>query len=188
MEGINVQQHGPWTILESRDVYQDSWVGLRLDQVIRPDGQPGTFTTVRVKPGVCVIAVDDKQNVYLTKEFHFAVGRITLEGVSGGVEVGESPLASAQRELREELGILAKSWTCLGVVDPFTSAVLSPTQLFLAQDLSFIDKSPEGTELIETICMSLSAAVEAVLNSQITHAASCVTILKIALELKTESS
>ena len=73
----------------------------------------------------------------MTKEFRYAVGQMSLEVVSGGVEEGEEPLAAARRELKEELGIEADEWVELGRVDPFTSMVLSPARLFLARKLHF---------------------------------------------------
>ena len=83
--------HGPLLIQRSTTVYQDPWLHVRRDEVIRPDGQPGTHSIVTIKPGVCVIAIQDDV-VYLTEEFHYAVGRITLEGVSGGRDHDETPL------------------------------------------------------------------------------------------------
>ena len=105
--------------------------------MVRPDGSPGTFSVVHVKQGISVVAMDDAGIVYLTEEFRYAVGRMSLEVVSGGVEEGEEPLAAAQRELKEELGIEANEWIDLGRADPFTSMVLSPARLFLARQAPF---------------------------------------------------
>src|SRR6202042_3049977 len=56
-EGVSpMRTHGPWTILSSRLVHRDPWVTLTLDDVVRPDGKPGTYTTIAVKPSVSVLA------------------------------------------------------------------------------------------------------------------------------------
>lgn len=177
-----MRKHGPWTIHQTHEVYRDAWIDVTLDSVSRPDGNPGSYTTVRLKSGVCVIALDDQQQVHLTREFHYAVGRVTIEGVSGGIEVGESPELAAQRELAEELGLTAARWKRLGKVDPFTSAILSTVDLYLAQDLSVCPTDPEGTEQIEHVVLPLSEAVEMVRHSLITHAPTCVALLRIALD------
>jgi ADP-ribose pyrophosphatase len=175
-----MKQHGPWQILGSRNVYQDPWVSVRKDDVLRPDGQPGTYTVVLLKPGVTVIAVDENRDVFLTEEFHYGVGRTTIEGVSGGVEEGEDPLAAARRELHEEIGIEAAQWDHLGTTDPFTSAIVSPTQLYLARNLSFVADAPEGTEIIRRVQVPLEDAVDMVLASKITHSPSCLAILMVS--------
>ncbi|QDT12737.1 NUDIX domain-containing protein [Planctomycetes bacterium K23_9] len=174
------EKRGPWTVLQSTKVYQDPWLSVRKDDVIRPDGDPGTHSVVTIKPGVSVLAIDTEHNVFLTSEFHYAVNRVTLEAVSGGIESSEEAVVSAKRELREELGIIAKDWTDLGTCDPFTASLLSPTKLYLAQDLSFVDAAPEGTEVIQSIKMPLAEAIEKVMQSEVTHAPSCTLILKAA--------
>ena len=174
-------QHGPWKINTSTEIYRDPWLDLRLDHVTRPDGLPGTYSTVRLKPGICVVALDQAANVYLTREFHYAVGRVTLEGVSGGVEASEEAEEAAKRELEEELGIQAVHWRKMGMVDPFTASVSSPTQLFAAGGLRFGKTNVEGTELIDLVKLPLHEAIELVHIGEITHAPTCVLLLKLAL-------
>lgn len=172
------KDHGPWKIVGTQNVYADPWIRVRRDDVIRPDGQPGTYSVVDLKPGVSVIAADERRNVFLTEEFHYGVGRVTLESVSGGIEPGEDALSTARRELAEEIGIEATQWTDLGTCDPFTANVVSPTQLYLARGLTFGEADPEGTEQIRRVRVSLQEAVRMVIDSTITHAPSCLAILK----------
>ena len=154
---------------------------MRRDEVTRPDGQPGSYAIIAVKEGICVVAVDDHQTVHLTKEFHYAVGRVTIEGVSGGIEPGHSAAEMAHRELDEELGIQANELVSLGTLDPFTASVVSPTSLFLARGLSFGIAKPEATELIEHVQLPLDEAIKAVMEGVITHAPTCVILLKLGL-------
>ena len=181
-----MKQHGPWRIRTSQEVYKDPWIEVRKDEVIRPDGADGTHCVVNMKPGVSVLPLDDQGFVYLTKEFHYGVGRTTIETVSGGMDSGEDVRDTAARELEEELGIRARRWTDLGMVDPFTSIVVSPTGLFLARDLSFVETAPEGTEQILPVKVELAQAVDWVISSKITHGPSCVLILKARLFLSQE--
>ena len=173
-----MKQHGPWKIRASREVYKDPWIEVRKDEVIRPDGVDGTHCVVSLKPGVSVLPLDGQGFVHLTEEFHYGIGRTTIETVSGGIEPGEDARSTAARELEEELGIRARRWTDLGMVDPFTSVVVSPTGLFLARDLRFVETAPEGTEQIRPVKIKLAQAVDWVISSKITHGPSCVLILK----------
>jgi ADP-ribose pyrophosphatase len=173
-------QHGPWQILNSHEIYRDRWMQIRKDDVIRPDGKPGTHGVILLNSGVSVLPVDENGCVYLTDEFHYAVGRRTIEVVSGGCASNEPPLDAAQRELSEELGITAAEWIDLGPLDPFTTLLRAPARLFLARNLQFGQSQPEGTEVIEQVHLPLETAVEMVMDGRITHAASCVLILKAA--------
>jgi ADP-ribose pyrophosphatase len=160
-------------------------MSVRMDNVLRPDGNAGTYSTVRIKPGVCVIPVDSDGMCYLTKEFHYAVGRDTIEGISGGIECDENAEQAAHRELHEEVGILAGSLYSLGMVDPLTAALSSPTAIFLATDLSFTKANMEPTECIERVAFPFSEVVEMVIHNRITHGPTCVAILKASLVLPT---
>jgi ADP-ribose pyrophosphatase len=175
-----MQEHGPWKILRSHQIYKDAWLDVRKDDVIRPDGAPGTHGAVFMNPGVSVLALDDENRVYLTDEFHYAVGRQTLEVVSGGRDPGEEPLATARRELEEELGIVAQEWTELGSFDPFTTMLCAPATLFLARKLQFGASRQEGTENIRCVTVTFDEAIAMVMDGRITHGPSCVVILKAA--------
>ncbi len=176
-----MRKHGPWTIHQSQEMYADPWIEVTRDEVTRPDGESGSYATVRVKRGVCVIALDESHNVHLTKEFHYAVGRVTVEGVSGGIEDDESPELAAERELAEELGWRASKWSYLGQVDPFTASICSTVDLYLAEQLQRCESSPEGTELIEPVSMPLQQALSLV-GRDITHAPTCVALLIVAMQ------
>ena len=154
---------------------------MRVDDVVRPDGLPGTYSVVGIKPGVCVVAWQG-DTVFLTSEFHYAVGRTTVEGVSGGRDEGESDLVAAKRELKEELGITAQVWQPLMTVDPFTASVVSPTALFLASSLEFGERQLEGTEQIQMVERSIQQAYDDVCAGNISHAPSCLAIMTLWIQ------
>lgn len=174
--------HGPWQIKSSRTAYHDPWLSVRRDEVLRPDGLDSTYAIVRIKPGICVVALDDQGQVHLTEEFHYAVGRTTIEGVSGGIEPGDTATETAQRELIEELGITAKHLRSLGTTDAFSASIDSPTALFVATGLTFGPAQPEATELIGHVVMPLSEAVQGVLSGAITHSPTCIVLLRLAMD------
>ena len=179
-----MKRKGPWKIKHSKIVYQNRWISVREDAVIRPDGKPGIFGVVTMLPGSSVIPIDDKGNVYLTKEYHYGVGRTTIEAISGGIEKGENKLNTAKRELEEETGLAAKRWTYLGSVDPFTTVVNSPNHMYLARNLSLGKSHQEGTENIKVIKVPLKKAIQWIKKGKITHSATCVALLKVQNYLK----
>jgi ADP-ribose pyrophosphatase len=162
----------------SRDAYQGNLVNVRVDEVVLPQGSPATFEFVTIKPGACVLPVEDNGDVWLVREWKYAVDRLSVECVIGGIEPGEEPAETARRELREEAGLEAAELIPLGTVDPFTSMLISPTYLFVARGLSRVPRQPEEAEIIELLRLPLAEAVGLVLSGQVTHGASATLILK----------
>jgi 8-oxo-dGTP pyrophosphatase MutT (NUDIX family) len=170
--------NGPWEVKGTDLKYRNQFIEVKEDAVTRPDGEPGTYATVSMKPGVSVVAVDDDGYTYLTRQFRYALGGESVEVICGSVEEGESPLAAARREAAEEAGVSAERWDELGHVDMDTSIVSCRSSLFLARGLTFKEPNPESVETLTTLRVHLREAVEMVMDSRITHAPSCALILK----------
>ena len=172
------KKHGPWTIRETEQKYCHDLVEVYEDQVTRPDGEPGVYAVVKIKPGSSVIAVGDDRMAYLAGQFRYGVGRDSVEAACGCVEDDEGPAQAARRELSEELGIEAENFVDLGRVDPLTAMLDAPSYLFLATGLSFKEKEQEGSEEIRMVKLPLDEAVRQALEGEITDATSCVLILR----------
>ena len=151
---------------------------LREDSVVLPRGTEATYEYVEIKNGSSTLAVEENNDVWLVREWKYAIDRPSLEVVSGGIEPGEAPLDAARRELREEAGLHAEEWTPLGHVDPFTTMLSCPNHLFLARGLTHIGRAPDEAEVIEILRVPLAEAVRLVMTGGITHGTSCVLILK----------
>ncbi|MBW4574294.1 MAG: NUDIX hydrolase [Aphanothece sp. CMT-3BRIN-NPC111] len=173
-----VRKNGPWSIQDTTQKYENSFIDVREDQVLTPDGQQGTYGTVKMKPAVGVLPIDGDRICYLIRQFRYALGRESLEVVCGAIDDQEPPLEAAQRELKEELGIEADEWSDLGILDLDTSIVQCPIHLFLAKNLTFTETQREGTETMVTVKMPFDEAIQKVMDSTITHSPSCVLLLK----------
>jgi 8-oxo-dGTP pyrophosphatase MutT (NUDIX family) len=178
------KKHGPYTIKSSRSLHKDEWIELRVDEVIRPNGEPGLYATARMVPGVAVLPLDAEGFVYLVRQFRYGVGKESVEAVAGAVEGGEAAEDAARRELREELGIEAAEFVALGLVDAVTAQADSPSQVFLARGLSFAEEGPDGTERLEPLKVSFEEAVRMVMDGRITQAVTAVLVLKADLFLR----
>jgi 8-oxo-dGTP pyrophosphatase MutT (NUDIX family) len=181
------RKHGQWTIRSSERLYADEFAEVWVDEVSRPDGSPGRRATMRMKPGVAVLALDEDGFAHLVKTFRYAVGKECVEAVQGGSEEGEEPSESARRELKEELGIEAEELTDLGLVDAVTSQVYSPARIFLARRLSFGEHERESTESLQPLKVRFEEAVRMVMDGEITQGISCALILKAARLLEGEA-
>ena len=171
----------PYRVTSTRSIYSNSWISVREDQVVKPDGSNGLFGIVEMKSGSTVLALDAELNALLVREYKYAIDRTSLELVSGGIDGAETPLDAAKRELLEETGATSDFWTSLGKLDPFSSVINSPNYMFLARGVVFpkvhVARPDEPIQLFIT---PFSTALQMVMDAEITHGASCVTILKAA--------
>jgi ADP-ribose pyrophosphatase len=119
----------------------------KLFDVERRDGKD----VVVHGPAVAIVALDVDEHVTLVRQPRVAAGGPLLELPAGGVEDGESPLETAQRELREETGLNGGEWA--EVATFFTTPGYSDEKmhLFLATGLEQGESSPEGSEEIELV-------------------------------------
>ncbi|MES2732303.1 MAG: NUDIX hydrolase [Bacteroidota bacterium] len=170
---------GSWVVKSSDSLFKDDFLELQQDEVIRPDGTPGKYATVRMKPGVAILALEQPGNtVFLTRQFRYALGKASTEVVGGGIDEAETPEEAAKREIREELGIIAEEWISLGYFEMDTSIVQNPVYLFICQKLSFTQTDMDDTEAIQMLKTPFSEAVQMVMDGRIVHGISCVLLLK----------
>src|SRR5437773_2686581 len=98
----------PWTTLSRRPVYENAWIAVREDQVIRPDGAPGIYGVVHYKNvAIGVLPIDEQGRVWLVGQYRYTLGVYSWEIPEGGGAPGESREETARRELREETGLAA---------------------------------------------------------------------------------
>jgi 8-oxo-dGTP pyrophosphatase MutT (NUDIX family) len=152
-----------WSKLASKIVYQSAWIRVREDTVVKPDGKPGVYGVVELKGGIGVVAMTDKDEVFLVGQYRYAPGVYSLEIPKGAFQTFESkedPLKTAQRELKEETGISAREWVKLGTVHTLMGATNDIVHLFLARSLQEGKASPEETEDIAVIKVPLGELIK----------------------------
>src|SRR3954467_4898654 len=166
----------PWKTITSKQVYDNPWIAVREDQVIRPDGEPGIYGVVHYKNiAVGVLPIED-DHVYLVGQYRYPLEQYSWEIPEGGCPEGEEPLRAAQRELREETGLEAKHWGMLGEAYPSNSVADEYAVWFLATDLVPGEQQPEGTEVIGVRRVPLREAVAMAMDGRITDALSALAL------------
>ncbi len=131
-----MSSRNPWRTLDTRVVYANSWITVREDSVIRPDGQPGIYGVVEILPSVGIVALTDRNEIALVSQWRYTLGKMSLEIPTGGPEAGETILEAAGRELAEEAGLDAATWTPLGSIDNSNGITTDVSHIFLARGLA----------------------------------------------------
>lgn len=172
---------GPWQQLNSKLVYDNPWIQVSHDEVITPAGTPGIYGVVHFKNrAVGVVPLDEAGQVYLVKQFRYTLNQYSIEIPEGGSPLGESLLATAQRELQEETGLQAREWAHLLDLHTSNSVTDESGAIFLAQGLEQGEMALESTEDIEVLCMPLDEAVQWVFAGKITDSLSVMGLLAVA--------
>jgi 8-oxo-dGTP pyrophosphatase MutT (NUDIX family) len=179
---IDHETENPWQTLGSRRVYENPWISVREDSVIRPDGEPGIYGVVHYKnTAVGVLPVED-DHVYLVGQYRYPLERYSWEIPEGGCPEDEEPLEAARRELKEETGLEARSWSRLGEAFLSSSVADECAVWFLATDLVPGESQNEGTEVIGVRRVPLREAVAMAMDGRITDALSILALTTYALE------
>jgi len=148
----------PWRRLASRQAHANPWFRVRHDRVVRPDGHEGDWYVVEAEGNAAAVAVDDQGAVVLVRDWAYPVEAWSWSVPSGGVGSDEAPLAAAQRELREETGVVAARWEPLGSFYLSQGLTTQVSHVFLATELREGAATPEGSEVLEVARVPLTEA------------------------------
>ena len=146
---------------------------LHIDHLTNrlPNGKLAKREVARHIGAAAVLPVDEDGNVYLVRQFRAPVDRVLLEIPAGKLDYkGEDRLEAAQRELREETGLSAETWTHLNDMLSTVGFCDECISLFLARGLSAGDCDPDDDEFLNVVKMPFSEAVDMVMNNEIADA------------------
>lgn len=157
--------------LASEQVFHGVLLDVRKDRVRLPDGGESIREYI-VHPGaVVIVPVLDDGRLLFENQFRYPLQRDFLELPAGKIDAGEAIETTARRELLEETGYVADSWSHLGVMHPCIGYSNERIEIFLAQGLRKVaEPSLDHNEFLDVLTLSLDAAVAAVRDGGITDA------------------
>jgi 8-oxo-dGTP pyrophosphatase MutT (NUDIX family) len=173
----------PWRRVSRRVAYENPWLTLWHDDVIRPDGEPGIYGIVHFRHrAIGVVPLDvGRDGVLLVGQFRYTLDRYSWEIPEGGGGFDESPEEAARRELAEETGYTGGSWRELCRCDLSNSVTDEVAILFVATDLVAGPSSPEGTERLQQRWLPFAEAMAMIESGEISDAMSILALQQLAL-------
>jgi len=119
------------------DVLVEDWAGREREIV----DHPGSTTIVAIHDGAVV----------LVRQLREPARKRLLELPAGTLEDGEEPLASAQRELAEEVGLHGGRWSELGGFWTSPGFLREYMHVFVAEELEAGEPDPDDDEEVEVV-------------------------------------
>ncbi len=164
--------------IDSREIFKGRILRVRLDTVRLPNGKEGIREVVEHPGGVAILAIDSEDRVLLVRQYRYPFECVMTEVPAGKREPGEPPFITAQRELQEEVGATADTWTELGTLIPSPGCYGETLYLYMAQDLHFGATHPDEDEFLEPLRVPLDEAVRLCMDGTLTDAKTVAAILK----------
>ena len=180
--GADDLARNPWTRRARTVAYQNPWIVVYHDDVLRPDGRPGIYGVVHFRNrAVGVVALDEKDRVLLVGQYRYTLDVYSWELPEGGAPEGEDPEAAARRELLEETGYSAECWQPILRAHLSNSVSDEEAVCFLATGLSAGAACPEGTEELRVRWVPFAEALAMTADGRITDALSVLGLQRVAL-------
>jgi 8-oxo-dGTP pyrophosphatase MutT (NUDIX family) len=172
-----------WPVIASRLLHDFRIFRLREDRCVSPrTGVAHDFFVIEAPDWINVVALTATGRVVLIRQHRMGTGVVTLEIPGGMIDPGESPLAAAARELREETGYVAERWTSLGSIDPNPAIQTNRCYTYLAEGCRLAgDPELDEKEDIGVEEADLDAIPALLADGTITHALVGIAFQKLDL-------
>lgn len=168
----------PWSVQESELVLDNRWAKVRRDTCELSDGrvipdyyywEGGDFAQV--------FAITPSNEVVLTRQYKHGVKEIVMELPAGLIDSNdETPLATAQRELKEETGYTGEDWVDLGVLNVSSAKATTRAYVFLTRHaVKKFEPDRDTNETIDVFLLKVEEVIEFISRGKIRDSSSIAT-------------
>jgi ADP-ribose pyrophosphatase len=164
-------------LIDTEPAYQGRAFNIRRDHVLLPDGRDTHLDIVVHIGSTIIVPVDAVGLVYFVRQYRHAAQMEMLELPAGTLEVGEDPMACAQREVREETGMAA------GKIQEIGGFYLAPgysteyMHVYIATELKHDPLDADADEFLSVETMPLLEAINMAETGKIPDAKTLAALL-----------
>lgn len=157
-------------LIASEQVFDGKLLHVLRDRVRLPNGDESLREYIRHPGAVVVIAFLDNGKLLFERQYRYPLRRVMLELPAGKIDAGEDLVTCGKRELREETGYEAAEWRHVATIHPCIGYSDERIEIFHARGLTYVGAALDHGEQLETIELSLDAALTGILSGRITDA------------------
>ncbi|MDR2395686.1 MAG: NUDIX hydrolase [Endomicrobium sp.] len=169
-------------LIKKNSIYKGRVLEFWCDDVALPNGATAKREYV-VHPGACaVLPFVDDSNIVLVKQFRYVINQITYEIPAGKIDVEETPLKCAVRELEEETGYQAKKLDKMMSLYPSSAFSTELLHIFVAFDLQKGMNKPDEDEFVSTEIINFNDALKMVKSGKITDSKTIIAVLNFSID------
>lgn len=168
-------------------LYDGKIIKAELDDVLLPNGAAAKREIVRHPGGVCIAALNEKNELAFVRQFRYAYAEVVTELPAGKLERGEDPFEAAKRELQEETGARAVAWKDMGLLYPSPGYTDEIIHLYACRIESIGNTNPDDDEFLEAEYIPIEKAVGLVMDNTLTDSKTQTLIMKVYFALKNQA-
>ena len=161
-----------------RWIYRGKVIDVVTERAQFPDGRSAALEVVRHPGGAAVVAINDRQEVCLLRQYRHVAGGWIWELPAGKRDNQEEPLVTARRELEEEAGLRARDWHPLGSMISSPGVFTETVFLYLALGLEAGHMAHERLEYIELHWLPWTRARDLALQGSIQDAKTVIGLFR----------
>ena len=167
--------------ISREEIFDGRILHVVKDTVGLPDGGTSFREICLHSGGVCVLPLMEDGRVLVERQYRYAHGRVFVEIPAGKLNyIGEDPLEAGKRELREETGAVASSYTFLGQIATTPALINEIIYVYLAEGLSFGERELDDGEFLEVEALPFCELYGMVMRGEIKDAKTQIAVLKTA--------
>jgi ADP-ribose pyrophosphatase len=150
------------TVIASHPAHRGRVIEVSTELLRYANGREHELDFVRHPGAAAVVALDAANRVCVVRQYRHGIADFLWEIPAGKLDHGEAPAVCAVRELAEETGVTAHSWTPLGVYIPAPGIFTEVIHLYLARELTIGVAAPDVDEELELEWLPFNEALERV--------------------------
>lgn len=153
--------------ISSKEIFNGRIIRVRKDKAQLENGEIVTRESVLHPGGVCIVPVNENDEVLMVRQFRYPFQRPLLEIPAGKLEYGENHFSCGKRELKEEIGAEADSFVYLGSMYPSPAYLSEIIHIYMASGLRYSSQKLDEDEFLDIVKLPLDKAVSMVLSDEI---------------------